>query len=169
MQGKNWYLLTAKPKNEAYAETQLVNQGYKVYRPLAKRLRKRRQKLVEVIESLFPRYLFIQLDQVNDNWAPIRSTRGITGFVSFGDNPAVVPGSIIETLKLNEDELSEKAISLDRFKKGDKVVIESGPYVGLNAVFDAYNGEQRAVILLNMLNSMANLTISPAQLSVIQS
>ncbi len=75
----------------------------------------------------------------------------------------------VETLMLNEDELSEKAISLDRFKQGDKVIIESGPYVGLNAVFDAYNGDERAVILLNMLNSIAKLTISPAHLSLTQS
>lgn len=169
MLDKKWYLLTAKPQNDAYAETQLVNQGYQVYRPLAKRIRKRRQKLIEVIESLFPRYLFIQLDTVNDNWAPIRSTLGIAGFVKFGNNPAVVPESIIETLMLNEDELSQKTISLDRFKKGDKIIIESGPYIGLNAVFDAYNGEERAVILLNMLNSIAKLTISPANLSLTQS
>lgn len=169
MLGKKWYLLTAKPQNDAYAEAQLVNQGYQVYRPLAKRIRKRRQKLIEVIESLFPRYLFIQLDTVNDNWAPIRSTLGIAGFVKFGNNPAVVPESIIETLMLNEDELSQKAISLDRFKQGDKVIIESGPYIGLNAVFDTYNGEERAVILLNMLNSIAKLTISPADLSLTQS
>jgi transcriptional antiterminator RfaH len=169
MLGKKWYLLTTKPQNDAYAETQLVNQGYDVYRPLAKRIRKRRQKLIEVIESLFPRYLFIQLDTVNDNWAPIRSTRGVAGFVTFGNNPAVVPELIVETLMLNEDELSEKAISLDRFKQGDKVIIESGPYVGLNAVFDAYNGDERAVILLNMLNSIAKLTISPAHLSLTQS
>ncbi len=169
MLSKKWYLLTTKPQNDAYAETQLINQGYKIYRPLAKRIRKRRQKLIEVIESLFPRYLFIQLDTANDNWAPIRSTRGVAGFVTFGNNPALVPELIIETLMFKEDELSEKAISLDRFKQDDKVIIESGPYAGLNAVFDAYNGEERAVILLNMLNSIAKLTISPAHLSLTQS
>ena len=168
MSRKHWYLLTSKPQNDAYAETHLINQGYEVYRPLAKRLRKRRQKVAEVIESLFPRYLFIHLDRTSDNWSPIRFTRGVTGFVKFGTNPAVVPDSIIETIKHNEDELSQKAIDLDRFKKGEKVMIESGPYVGLNAVFEAYDGDQRAMILLNMLNTTAKLSISPAQLSPAQ-
>lgn len=169
MSSKNWYLLTSKPQKDAYAETQLVNQGYKVYRPLAKRIRKRRQKLTEVLESLFPRYIFIHLDQVHDNWAPIRSTRGVSGIVKFGDEPAIVPESIIKTLKQNEDEFSERAINLDRFKKGDKVIIESGPYADLKAIFDAYNGEQRAIILLSMLNTVAKLSISPVHLRLAQS
>lgn len=169
MSSKNWYLLTSKPQSDAYAETHLINQGYEVYRPLAKRLRKRRQKVAEVFESLFPRYLFIHLDRTHDNWVPIRSTRGVTGFVRFGINPAVVPDALIETLRLNEDDLSQKVINLDRFKKGEKVIIESGPYEGLNAIFEAYNGEQRAIILLNMLNTTAKLSISPAQLSLAQS
>lgn len=36
------------------------------------------------MESLFPGYLFIQLDQLNDNWHPIRSTRGVNQLVTFG-------------------------------------------------------------------------------------
>ena len=64
---KKWYLLTAKPRKDAYAEEQLNNQQYETYRPLAKRLRRRQGKMVECIESLFPRYLFIRLDKGVDN------------------------------------------------------------------------------------------------------
>ena len=94
-----WYVLTSKPRQEAYAEEQLNNQGYITYRPLAIRERRRRGKLVKVTESLFPRYLFINLNRVDDNWAPIRSTYGVSGFVQFGDYPLSVPDALVEELQ----------------------------------------------------------------------
>lgn len=69
---RQWYLLTSKPFKDELAEIELGKQGYEVYRPLAQRLRKQRGKLVKKTESLFPRYLFIALNELTDNWAPIR-------------------------------------------------------------------------------------------------
>jgi transcriptional antiterminator RfaH len=161
---KKWWLLTTKPHKDAYAEEQLVNQGYDVYRPLAKRLRKRRGKMKVTLESLFPRYLFIQLDELNDNWSPIRSTRGVMNFVRFGDKPAKVPNAIIERLQFEEDINSENAINLDRFAKGEAVIINEGPYKGLHGVFQNYNGEERAIVLLNILNTVAKLPVSTAMI-----
>ena len=162
---KKWYLLTAKPRKDAYAEEQLNNQQYETYRPLAKRLRRRQGKMVESIESLFPRYLFIRLDKGVDNWAPIRSTRGVAGFVRFCIEPAVVDEGLIQLLKQHQHEYSQNAIDLDRYKKGDKLKIETGPFMGINAIFHSYNGEERAVVLLTLLHKQTKLEISPADIS----
>lgn len=148
---KQWYVVTSKPRKDAEAETQLTNQGYTVYRPLAKRLRKQRNKMVTSVESLFPCYLFIELDQVNDNWGPIRSTRGVNNIVRFGNEPAAVPHELIQQLRIQEDNLSERAIDLDRFHTGDEVLIHEGPFKGLTGIFAHYDGEQRSMILLTLL------------------
>ena len=164
---KNWYLLTAKPHKDAIAEEQLNNQQYETYRPLARRIRRRQGKMIETIESLFPRYIFIRLDNKVDNWAPIRSTRGVAGFVRFGIEPAFVDDGLIELLKQRQDEYSENAIDLDRYKKGEKLIIETGPFKGIDAIFHSYNGEERAIVLLNMLHKQTKLEISPAEISKI--
>lgn len=166
-ENKNWWLVTTKPRQEEYAEANLLNQGYETYRPLAKRLRKQRGKMKPTIESLFPRYLFIHLDQLNDNWAPIRSTYGVSKIVSFGNKPAKVPDEIITQLKKEEDQLAEKAIDLDRFKKGETIKIENGAFKGLNALFLSYDGEERAIVLLNILQNQTKLTVPAAEISSI--
>ncbi len=163
---KSWWLLTTKARKEEYAENNLNNQGYKTYRPLAKRLRTRRGVEQTVIESLFPRYIFIYLDQLNDNWAPIRSTFGVSSFVSFGNKPAKVADIIIDTLKREQDLLAEKAIDLDRYKPGDIVLInQEGAFKGMQGIFQNYDAEQRTQILLSILNSETILTIPPAEIS----
>lgn len=162
---KQWYVLTSKPRKDEEAETQLQNQGYTTYRPLAKRLRKQRNKMVIKVESLFPGYLFIELDTVNDNWGPIRSTRGVNNFVRFGQEPASVHTSLIQSLQSQEDTLGEHAIDLDRFHKGDDVIITDGPFKGLTAVFSNYDGEQRAMVLISLLQQkVTSLPINPAAL-----
>ncbi|MBO0614301.1 transcription/translation regulatory transformer protein RfaH [Thiothrix fructosivorans] len=162
---RNWFLLTSKPHKDEVAEFQLRNQGYDVYRPLAKRLRTQRGKVVTKVESLFPRYMFIHLDDgVNDNWAPIRSTTGISSFVCFGTEAARVPDALIATLKQQEVYLGERAIDLDRFHNGDKVVITDGPFRGLEAIFQKYDGEERVIVLLEILHKQTKLALTPGQL-----
>lgn len=162
---KNWFLLTSKPQKDELAELHLRNQGYEVYRPLAQRLRQRRGKMVTSIESLFPRYLFIHLDGgVQDNWAPIRSTKGVNGFVRFGPEAARVPEQLIIALKAQENTLGERAIDLDRFHQGDKVHIKEGPFAGLQAIFEKYEGAERVIVLLEILHKQTRLPLSPVQL-----
>ena len=60
--GKSWYLVYTKPRQEEVALTNLTRQGYGVYLPRLRQLRKRSGKQVPVVEPLFPRYLFIHLD-----------------------------------------------------------------------------------------------------------
>ncbi|MFN3786455.1 MAG: transcription termination/antitermination NusG family protein, partial [Thiothrix sp.] len=143
------------------------NQGFEVYRPLAKRLRKRRGHMVTCVESLFPRYMFIHLNSVSDNWGPIRSTKGVNGLVRFGASnlPTPVPDKLIWQLQAQEENLGQRAIDLDRFHTGDKVIITDGPFHGLHAVFQKYDGEERVIVLLEILHKTTKYTLSPVQLA----
>lgn len=161
---RHWYLLTSKPFKDEMAQVELMNQGYTVYRPLAQRLRKRRGKMQTVVESLFPRYLFIELDTLNDNWSPIRSTKGVQSFVRFGTHAAQVPTDLVLALQAQEKALGDKAIDLDRFHAGDLVLLTEGAFQGLQGVFMSYDGEQRAIILLEILHKQTKMVVSPAKL-----
>jgi len=165
---KHWYLLTCKPAQDHIAEQHLINQGYEVYRPLVKRTKKRRGKMVEITESLFPRYIFIHLNNTTDNWAPIRSTRGVANFVRFGTDPCKAPDELIKTLQSHEDELANKVIDLDKFKKGDTVLINTGPFKGLTAIFNNYhNSEMRSLILIEMMGNLVKTPIETSSISTI--
>ncbi|MGI9316023.1 MAG: transcription/translation regulatory transformer protein RfaH [bacterium] len=148
---KSWYLLTAKSNQDQRAQNNLLNQGYNVYRPLARVPRVRKGKREYRIESLFPRYLFIQLDTERDNWSPIRSTYGVSGFVKFGMYPSVVPDSLVEYVRENERNFEHRAILIDEFQKDDQVVVMKGPFKGLEGLFKQFEGKQRALVLLHFL------------------
>ncbi len=165
---KYWYLLTIKPAQDRVAEKNLINQGYEIYRPMVQLKKKLRGKMVEKVESLFPRYIFIQLDSVNDNWAPIRSTRGVASFVKFGIEPCKVPDALIQTLKSQEDHFASKTIELDKFKKGEVVIIETGAFQGLQAIYSHQdNDEMRSIILIEMMGSLVKMPIDATQISTV--
>lgn len=73
---RTWYLVQSKPRNEARALENLLRQGYETYLPLIEVERLQRGKLLKKQEPLFSRYLFLHLEEGNDNWGPIRFDPG---------------------------------------------------------------------------------------------
>ncbi len=142
----------------------MINQGYEVYRPITKRIKTPVNKKVQITESLFPRYLFVRLQNGVDDWGPVRSTLGIAGFVKFGAQSAKVQDSLIGEIKSREKVWGEQTIDTDRFKKGQAVKVTQGPFSGLNAVFASYNDEQRVIVLLNILGNQSPLIMKTAGL-----
>ena len=87
---------------------------------------------------LFPGYIFIHLDKKQENWSPIRSTKGVLNFVRFGLNFAQVPDTVIEFLKANQLINKEKLTNLNKFKLGEKVQITDGVFKNCVAIFKSY-------------------------------
>ena len=91
---RRWYAVHCKPREDGRAERHLSRQCYEIFRPLVQLRRRRSGRMTNIIESLFPRYLFVHLDDIAESWACIRSTRGVAGLVTFGGRPAAVPEPI---------------------------------------------------------------------------
>ena len=149
---KQWYAVHCKPKQDERAETELLNQGFEVFRPRIRSRRRTRQRYREVVESMFPRYLFVHLDDQDQDWSPIRSTRGVTGLVRMGGCVPVVPSPVIEALRDRAD--AENCVDMhpeDGFVPNERVMITEGPLAGFEALFAARNSQERVVVLLNMM------------------
>lgn len=159
---KSWYLLMTKPKQDEVAEQNLANQGFEVYRPLNKVVRKRQSKQVAVLESLFPRYLFIKLDTNNQNWSPIRSTKGVLHLIRFGNKPAIVQPEIIDLVKQQEECLLQ-AEQKPAYQQGERLRVESGPFYGMDVVFLHEDAEQRVFAFLNVLGQNQVVRFDPEQ------
>ena len=158
---KAWYVVQTKPRQEAMAAEQIANQAFEIYLPRISMKKRRRGKWQEVIEPLFPRYLFMRFDPESDNVAPIRSTKGITGLVKFGPHLAPVSDALIDSIRQEEDteagcHLPDQAI----FKRGDRVEIMEGPFAGLQGLFQESSGEQRVIILLELLGRANSIVVA---------
>ncbi len=82
-----WFLVQTKPAAEKSALEHLERQGYRVYHPRLLQRALRRGRWLDRIVSLFPRYVFVQVDVGPPVAAPIRSTVGVANVVRFGAKP----------------------------------------------------------------------------------
>lgn len=159
-----WYVIQCKGGESPRAAEHLTNQGYEIFHPVLQVQRKRRGKLEWVSEPLFPYYLFIRLDRLASNWRPIRSTRGVLKIVSFGlDRPVPVSDALIETLLAHGRDADDATPNV-YFRAGEAVEITEGPFKDLQAVFSSHRGEERAIVLLNLLNQQQRLEMPVGQL-----
>lgn len=156
---KNWYAVHCKPMQDARAEVHLRNQSYEVFRPLVRLRRRYGSRLRQAVESMFPGYLFIRLDNVLEDWAPIRSTRGVAGLVRCGAHASLVPEPVIDALCRRVGE--ENCIDLDagNYHPNERVRITEGPLAGYEALFDSRSGEERVVVLLEMMQRVQRLVL----------
>ena len=165
---KNWYLVYTKPRQESIAEENLQRQGFDIWLPRLRLSRRRRRRWVDVVEPLFPRYLFIRLQAGSDDFAPIRSTRGVSGLVRVGMNPAQVPDSVVQALRQTADpENGLMNPEARRLARGDLVEVLEGPFEGLRGVFQLQSGNERVVILLDVLGRANRVKLSRHQVTAL--
>lgn len=159
MKPQNWYLVQCKPRQDERAEENLMRQGYECARPKCKCERIVRGQRQVNIESLFPGYLFIQMSD-DANWAPLRSTRGVSRVVGFGGRPLPVSEDLVRHLQ----QRAEIEITTG-YKVGDNVRIMSGRFVELDAIFMAMDGEERVVLLIKLLNRQQQVSLPLADIA----
>ncbi|MFJ5300813.1 transcription/translation regulatory transformer protein RfaH [Pseudomonas sp. NPDC088368] len=155
-----WYLIQTKPRQEGRAQEHLQRQLFECYRPV-KHGEKKRGSRGPTEEELFPGYLFIRMDQTNDNWYPIRSTRGVARIVTFGGMPIPVKDDLIEQIR----ERLLAPPSKVAFQQGEAVRITAEGFNDVEAIFLTADGDERAVILLNLLHREQKVTLPVSSLS----
>lgn len=157
---KQWFVVHTKPLQETLAEENLRRQGYEVYYPRIKEECRRRGRWTSIIGPLFPRYLFVNLEQGQDNFAPIRSTFGVRDLVRFGGIPKAVSHALIMAIKEREDQAQGMHIMHRDWIPGMEVEIAEGPFAGLKGIFMAESAEKRVIILLHLLGRDNRVTVA---------
>lgn len=160
----HWYLVHTKPRQEKRALQNLEQQGYECYLPTMPVERLRHDHLDITREPLFPRYLFIRLSMDNSakSWGPIRSTLGVNRIVSFGSEPARINDNLINLLKLQETTLHDEPKRL--FSPGDRVQLTAGAFAGIEGIYQMADGEQRVMVLIELLSKPVAIPAHPATL-----
>ncbi len=151
-------MVHTKPRQEALAETHLQRQGFECLLPRA--VNPRRRIKAHRVEPLFPRYLFLSADPAVQNLASVGHTRGVSRLVRFGTRLAQAPGWVIDQLRNATDRVSGLIdLAPVRFARGDLVEVFDGPFAGLRAIFQADNGETRALLLVNLLGRDTTVSV----------
>lgn len=155
----HWYCVHTRPRAEAQALEHLQRQGFDCFLPRLQRSVLRGGRRQTVVEALFPRYLFLRADADTTSLAPVRSTRGAVGLVRTAGEPAAVPHELIE--RLQADANADGLIKLPerRLLPGERVTITDGPLAGLQGIYTQAQGEQRALVLLDILGGAQSVAL----------
>lgn len=156
---QHWYCVHTKPRAEAQALEHLRRQGFECLLPCLQRSALRNGRRQTVVEALFPRYLFLRADAEANSLAPVRSTKGAVGLVRTAGLPATVPDDFIE--RLQADANADGLITLPerRLLPGERVAITDGPLAGLQGIYTQAQGEQRALVLLEILGGVQSVAL----------
>ncbi len=155
-----WRLVHTKPQQEMEAKVQLERQSYTVYLPMLYQLKRKRGKQIECRTPLFPRYLFVRLIAGVDDWGPIRSTRGVSNLVRFGANAAHVSDELIEEIQSRAGDEGYHYEEYPMFKQGEQIMVTDGPFNGYEGIFHAVRGEDRVLILLDIIGKETRTEVS---------
>lgn len=149
---ERWYVLRSKPRKEGALERYALQNGHKVFFPTipARPVNPRASQ----IAPYFPGYLFVHADlravgQAAFHWMPFS-----TGLVEVGGEPGAVPEIVVRGIAARVREIwGGGALTPDRFRHGDRVVVREGAFEGYQALFDLrLPGTERVRVLLKMLN-----------------
>jgi len=160
----SWYVLHSKPNKEDFLFSQLRNREIEVYYP---RLRvspvnPRSRK----VKPFFPGYLFVHVDL---NQTPISSLTYVPGanrVVSFENEPAVIPDTIMKNIQSNVDHVNQNPdLIYNQLNHGDPVTIQGGPFEGYEAIFDTrLEGSERVRLLIKLLRGQQMRVQVPAKM-----
>lgn len=112
-----------------------------------------RGKVVNRIEPLFRRYLFI-LNLV-DQWRMVLETPGVLRFLSSGESPEYVRDREIEMIREREDEhglieISQPCDDPDRFSRGQRLRVVGGAFGGKSVVHSGLTIGSREFVFFEM-------------------
>jgi transcriptional antiterminator RfaH len=155
-----WYLVRTKPGKERWVRDQLAPRLSEVFLPMLKARVPRWGRLTMSVAPLFPCYLFARLD-LQINYFQVKYLAGVSGLVSAGSDPIVVPPAIITEIRARGvDDVIE--IHEDPFNSGQQVRVVEGPFRGFEAIFERYlSGAERVAILLNTIESAGPRIVLP--------
>ena len=153
--------VTLKERVEASGHTDKV---FKIFVPHQQKIVVSEGKKRSVDEKLFPGYLMVLMVMEDDSWYIVRSTPGVTGFVGMGSNPTPLPESEVRTLmkfaKMEAPKFEAK------FRVGDSVKVNEGPFKDFLGKVDEVNEEQGKVrVLVSVFGRETPLELDFAQIS----
>ena len=123
-----WLVIYTKPRQEKKLAERLQQAGYTVYCP-TQRMKKRwsdRWKWIE--QPLFTSHIFIQIDPERRD--AVYFVPGFVRFLFWLKRPAQVRPKEIETLKRWLNDFESEWITVETYRPGQKIHIQSGPLLG---------------------------------------
>ena len=119
---------------------------------------------------LFAGYIFVRC-HLSEQLNAVRYCPGVLSPVTFGGELALVDQGLIDALRLREGSRGY-ALPVEQeegIRKGATVRVMSGPFEGVEGVFNGYmRGRQRAMVLMDFLRSRHRVEVDSSALALVR-
>lgn len=141
----NWYVVYTKPKWEKKVAERLTDIGVVTYCPLITKVSQWSDRKKTISVPLFNSYIFVQIDEKSRN--KIFEVVGAVRYLFWLGKPAIVKDKEIDAIKNWLSVPDTYDVTVDQWKKGDKVILESGPFLNQSAVIQEVKQSHYILIL----------------------
>jgi transcription elongation factor/antiterminator RfaH len=151
-----WYAIRTKSNQERLASSILVSKGYAPYLPAYSERSRWSDRTVITERPLFPGYFFCRFEPKKH--MPILTTPGVVSVLGFGSEPAPIPDTEIEAIRVAlRSGLGTQPCSF--LREGRRIRITRGSLEGLEGILLRQKGEWRLVVSVNMLQRSISVEI----------
>lgn len=161
-----WYVVYTKVRQEQTACENLARQGYEVYMPRIKILKRSRGRQQTRLEPMFPRYIFLQPGSIAHSIASVRSTLGVMTIVRFGQEPAVLRPEVLHHIRDFEARQNDaREADISPFQPGERIRVVDGPLSGVEGLISTVS-QERVIVLMHLLGRDTRVNLSHHQILV---
>lgn len=141
----NWYATYTRCNHERVVNKLLNEKGINTFLPQIIVPSRRKDRKILIKRPLFPNYLFVELDQIRDNWMKVFRTPGLVRICGNG-RPTPVPNDAIESIRIfvNSD---RNIYPLPYLQIGSRVQVISGPLTGAIGILVREDRKRRRLVV----------------------
>ena len=159
-----WYVVHTKVRKEQYAEWQLARRGVMTFLPWI--VRPSSVTMDDVVQPLFPSYLFARVDLAAQYWDVLWAP-GVHRLVGFGEAPSFIDDEVIDFLRARAGQDGVVRM-FPVFREGDRVRIKQGPLAGLVGIIERpCGGKGRVRVLMELLRRQTHVEVPERLLDLI--
>jgi transcriptional antiterminator NusG len=152
---RHWYAVHTYSGHENKVMTNILRQAearnlrskvFDIKVPTETEVRTRDGKRQSIKRKVFPGYVLIDMILDEETWHLVRSTSGVTGFVSSGNKPVPLQEKEMQIILQTEVGTTQKPRV--QWSKGDPIRVVSGPFTGLSGNIDVIQAEKEKLRVL---------------------
>lgn len=141
----SWYVVYTKPKWEKKVAERLNEIGITAYCPLITKISQWSDRKKKIQVPLFTSYIFVKIEEKDRN--VIFEIPGAIRYLFWLGKPAIVKEKEIQIIQDWLSEPNSFEVVVDKWRKGDKIMLESGPFVTQSAIVQEIKHNHYILIL----------------------
>ncbi len=153
-----WYVLHTRSRFEQVVFDGLAGKALETFLPKITVMSKRRDRRKKIRIPLFPGYVFVKSDLNAYERLEIVKTVGVVRLVGNKDGPVPVPDESVDSLRIMVAG-DHPVVTGTRLRKGDRVMVVEGPFIGVTGTFIRYRGSGRVVVSIEALGQYAAVDV----------